>query len=372
MIYLDNAATTKPDPLFIEAVNETMREMWGNPSSSHAWGQIAASRLQTARTMAAKAIGARSDQIIFTSSGTEANQLALNFVSNIYASKIEHPSILAYPYLYFSVDEEGLIIEDILDYQLKDYQLKRYNGKNNNSSTVCVQMVNNETGVWQDVERLAQIAHDNDTLIHCDAVQAFPHFRIDVKELDVDTLSISGHKFGCAPGVALLYAKDPDQVYPLIMNSQEFGLRGGTENLPYIYGMACMMQKVTEQDYDALEQRYIDFDECLVNTFTRERLDFRFNGVQVTYAIRSVGFNGVDGMQLAEALSGHGIMVSTGSACSSGEHQISPVLEAMHVPEKYAKGTIRISFCPETTMEEVQTAANAIAANVKLLGGKKR
>lgn len=367
MIYLDNAATTKPDPLFIEAVNETMRKMWGNPSSNHAWGEKAAARLQRSREMAARAIGAKPEQIIFTSSGTEANQLALNLKDDIYASEIEHPSILAYPYLHFSVDEEGLIIEDILDYQLKYFK-----EKNDESSTVCIQMVNNETGVWQDVERLARIVHGHGVYLHCDAVQAFPHFRIDVKELDVDFLSISGHKFGCAPGVGLLYAKDPEQVYPLIINSQEFGLRGGTENLPYIYGMACMMQKVTEQDYDALEQRYIDFDECLLNTFTRERLDFRFNGVQVTYAIRSVGFNGVDGMQLAEALSEHGIMVSTGSACSSGEHQISPVLEAMHVPEEYAKGTIRISFCPETTMEEVQLAANAIAANVRLLGGKLR
>ena len=366
MIYLDNAATTKPDPLFIEAVNETMRKMWGNPSSSHAWGEKAAARLQKAREMAARAIGAKPEQIIFTSSGTEANQLALNFGCNIFASKIEHPSILANPYEDVLVDEEGLIWEDILESQLE------YAKNHCLPNIFCVQMVNSETGVWQDVERLTRIIHDSNGLVHCDAVQAFPHFRIDVNELNVDTLSISGHKFGCAPGVGLLYAKDPDQIYPLIVNSQEFGLRGGTENLPYIYGMACMMQKVTEQDYDALEQRYIDFDECLLNTFTHERLDFRFNGVQVTYAIRSVGFNGVDGMQLAEALSEHGIMVSTGSACSSGEHQISPVLEAMHVPEEYAKGTIRISFCPETTMEEVQLAANAIAANVRLLGGKLR
>lgn len=368
MIYLDNAATTKPDPLFIEAVNETMRKMWGNPSSSHAWGMKAAARLQRSREMAARAIGAKPEQIIFTSSGTEANQLALNFVSDVFASDIEHPSVSEMAHTLLKVDDEGLLkesyVEELLHVSSSDYPTARY--------VICAQMVNNETGVWQDVERLARIVHGHGVYLHCDAVQAFPHFRIDVKELDVDFLSISGHKFGCAPGVGLLYAKDPEQVYPLITNSQEFGLRGGTENLPYIYGMACMMQKVTEQDYDALEQRYIDFDECLLNTFTRERLDFRFNGVQVTYAIRSVGFNGVDGMQLAEALSEHGIMVSTGSACSSGEHQISPVLEAMHVPEEYAKGTIRISFCPETTMEEVQLAANAIAANVRLLGGKLR
>lgn len=355
MIYLDNAATTKTNEYFIDLVTHVMKTPIRNPSSFHQLGIKASQYLEYARSWAAQAINADSDQIIFTSGGSESNNLALNGWASVYASAVEHHQIISRPGInLLPVDSEGLIIEQELE-------------KIPAGSLVSIQMVNNETGVWQDIKRLCKIVHEHGSYFHCDAVQAFPHFKIDVNDLDIDFLSISGHKFGCAAGVGLLYAKDQTLLSPLIFNSQEFGLRGGTENLPYIFAMAVMMNRVIKQDFDALQQKYIDFEICLTNHFTQAGLDFRFNGTQIMYAILSVSFRNINALQLVEALNEQEIFVSTGSACNSYELGPSYVLKAMKVPEEYINGTIRISFCPETTMEEIEKAAEIIVACVKLL-----
>lgn len=358
MVYLDNAATTPVLPSFIEIVTEVMKKLWGNPSSPHAWGQAAASQLQTARTLAAQAINASSNQIIFTSGGSESNALALNGWDNIYVSAAEHHSIIMTPGAkLLPVNGDGIIMEGKLD-QIEP------------GSLVSIQMVNSETGVWQDIKTLSKLTHDKGAFFHCDAVQAFPHFRIDVKDLDVDFLSISGHKFGCASGVGLLYVKNPYLVSPMIHNTQEFGMRGGTENLPYIVAMAKEMARVAEQNHLDHQLIYTSYESYLYDYFRQHELDFRFNGTRINYAILSVSFRGIDALQLVEALSEQAIYVSTGQACASHEAKPSYILEAMHVPEDYINGTIRLSFSPETTWEDIKQAAAAIVACVKLLGGK--
>lgn len=358
MIYLDNAATTPVLPSFMETANEVMKKLWGNPSSPHAWGQAAASQLQTARALAAWAINASSDQIIFTSGGSESNALALNGWEKIYAQAVEHHSIMMHPNVeLMPVNEDGIIKEGAFGHICF-------------GSLVSVQMVNSETGVWQDIKTLSKLAHDKGAFFHCDAVQAFPHFQIDVKDLDVDFLSISGHKFGCAPGVGLLYVKDPHLISPMIHNTQEFGVRGGTENLPYIVAMSKEMARVAEQNHLNHQLTYTSYESYLYDYFRQHGLNFRFNGTRINYAILSISFRGIDALQLVEALSEQGIYVSTGQACASHEAKPSYTLEAMHVPEDYINGTIRLSFSPETTWEDIKQAAAAIVACVKLLGGK--
>ena len=356
MIYLDNAATTPVHLSFRKQADAVMERVWGNPSSPHKIGGLAASLLQTSRALAAKCIGTTSDHIIFTSGGSESNALALNG-REVYASAVEHHSILLSPGVHIlPVDSEGLVKEGALA-EIPDGAL------------VQVQMVNSETGVWQDIKRLAKLTHNRGALFHCDAVQGFPHFRIDVEDLDVDFLSISGHKFGCAPGVGLLYTKDPSKLIPMLHNTQEFGARGGTENLPYISAMAKEMAEVVKQDYEALEMRYMDYENYLTNFFRHEGLDFRFNGTRITYAILNISFRGVDALQLVQALSEQNIYVSTGSACASHEAKPSHILEAMQVPADYIDGSIRLSFSPETNWDDIKYGAQAIAACVKLLGG---
>ena len=355
MIYLDNAATTEVSPFFINDAKFILSAHWENASSNSIKGREARQFVETARLRAATAIGASPNQIIFTSGGSECNALALNGWKSIYTSSVEHHQIVMMPGInLLPVDTEGLVIE---------YELEKIPA----GSLVSIQMVNNETGVWQDIKRLCEIVHAHGSYFHCDAVQAFPHFRIDVNDLDVDFLSISGHKFGCAAGIGLLYVKDKSLLSPLIHNTQEFGLRGGTENCAYICGMANRMYSIIHQDYEALEQRYMDFEDYLTTYFTREGLDFRFNGTRITYSILSISFKGINALQLVEALDEQGVMVSTGSACASHETEPSHVLKAMHVPDEYINGTIRISFCPDTTMDEVKEAAEVIAACVKLL-----
>lgn len=358
MIYLDNAATTPVRESFKKTVAQTMDLLWGNPSQLHAIGQTARSQLESARALAAKAIGAQSNQIIFTSGGSESNALALNGWKKIYVSAVEHHSIMMIPGIKFlPVYEDGIVMTESLNQIEPD-------------SLVSIQMVNSETGVWQDIKTFAKVVHSRGAYIHCDAVQGFPHFRIDVKDLDVDFLSISGHKFGCSAGVGLLYAKDPSLLNPLIHNTQEFHVRGGTENLPYIVGMANEMERVAKQPFLFIELQYADYESYLYDYFYHEGLDFKFNGNSVTYSILSISFRGIDALQLVEALSEQEIYVSTGQACASHEAKPSYILEAMHVPEDYINGTIRLSFSPETTWEDVKQAAAAIVACVKLLGGK--
>lgn len=355
MIYLDNAATTKTSVEFAMVSSYIMSSIPCNPSSAHRMGSASKEMLEHARSQAAQTINAESNQIIFTSGGSESNAFALNGWKSIYASSVEHHQIIMTPGInLLPVDTEGLVIEQELE-------------KIPAGSLVSIQMVNNETGVWQDIKRLCEIVHAHGSYFHCDAVQAFPHFRINVKDLDVDFLSISGHKFGCAAGIGLLYAKDKTLLSPLIHNTQEFDLRGGTENVPYIFAMSGLMKDIALQDYEVLEQHYMDFEDYLTTYFTREGLDFRFNGTRITYAILSISFKGINALQLVEALDEQGVMVSTGSACASHETEPSHVLKAMHVPDEYINGTIRISFCPDTTMDEVKEAAEVIAACVKLL-----
>lgn len=326
-----------------------------NPSSTYS--VPADDLLFLSRNLAASAIGADVYQIVFTSSGSESNNLAVHCnPTELWISAVEHHSLLMIPHdREIPVDSNGIIDEECLKEVPK-------------GALVCIQMVNNETGVFQDIEHLAKIVHDRGAYIHCDAVQGFPHLSIDVKKLGIDSLSISGHKFGCAAGVGVLYVKDPSRLIPLIYNTQERGLRGGTENIPYIAAMANRMVKVAEENAkDNAQLKYMEFENYIYNELVRSKIPFLANGVQICYSILSLSFKGVNGVQLAQVLADQDVFVSTGSACASKLSEPSHVLKAMNISEDYINGSIRISFSSETTMTEVKKATKILITILKYL-----
>ncbi len=351
MIYLDNAATTRITPEVFEAMKPYLIEQYGNPSSLYKFGREAKNAIERAREQIAKAINAEPEQIIFTSGATESNNWVLSQYDKwILCSQYEHHSVLKRATPYKKED----IIKNITKWL---------------SNCVSCMMVNNETGETYKIKEIIKICHQYSVPFHTDATQAFGHIPIDVKDLDIDYLSLSAHKFHAPSGVGILYVKDPSTLKPIIFGgySQEFGLRGGTENVASIVAMGKAAEIYNyRQDVenkirilrDNFEKKILDnVPKVLINAKDRPR----------TANISSLSFKGIEGEALMLMLDTKGICVSSGSACNSGSLEPSHVLKAMGVPEEYINGTIRVSLSEFTTAEELDFAADEIIKTVKML-----
>lgn len=367
MIYLDNAATT---PL-LERVKETIiyhLDDFGNPSSIHSEGTKAKRLLEEAREKIASCIHAEPDEIIFTSGGTESNNLALNG-ANLVVSNIEHHSILNNRHLITKANESGVCLptylETILEHTFTKY-LTRYDSPN-----ICsVMLVNNEIGTIQPIKELASVAHKHDYLFHTDAVAACGYMPIDVKELDIDAMSIAGHKFGAPKGIGALYIKKEVQdEFPAIFygGSQEFGIRPGTENVIGAYAMAVALESMTvlynrySIEFDKMkqyiEQSVLSISNSYINCYDSPRCNH----------IISARFDGVDAETLVLTLDSMGVAVSAKSACSSSDGQVSHVLKAIGLTDEEASSTVRISIGPKNSLEEVEIAMNKLKKAVEFL-----
>lgn len=358
MIYLDNAATMQPTQEVINDIVHCMKEDWGNPSTPYQTGRTARDIVEQARENIADSIHADPNEIIFTSSGSEANNLAIKgicdnyFIPCVFTTEIEHSSVYnTCRFLdfhrrgklkYVPLEPNGRIRLDSLRNMLSEKSAK--------GSLITATYVNNEIGTIQPVKELVQIAHENSCFIHLDAVQAFPHMDIDVKELGIDTMSVSGHKFGCPKGIGFLYAKNGIELAPLIHGGQqEFGVRGGTENVPYIYAMGKQVLRLTKEDA-TLTGRYLfhHMMEELGNQY-----DIRLNGAigdNRLWSILSLTFRGFDAQTLITMLDDRNICVSAGSACNSGQKTPSRVLKAIGLSDTDAMSTLRISINSTTTI----------------------
>ena len=370
MIYLDNAATT---PL-LERVKEAIiyhLDDFGNPSSIHSEGTKAKRLLEEAREKIASYIHAEPDEIIFTSGGTESNNLALNG-ANLVVSNIEHHSILNNRHLITKANESGVCLptylETILEHTFTKY-LTRYDSPN-----ICsVMLVNNEIGTIQPIKELASVAHKHDYLFHTDAVAACGYMPIDVKKLDVDAMSIAGHKFGAPKGIGALYIKKEVQdEFPAIFygGSQEFGIRPGTENVIGAYAMAVALESMTvlynrysiefDKMKQCIEESILDIPNSYINCYDSPRCNH----------IISARFNGVDAETLVLTLDSMGVAVSAKSACSSSDGQVSHVLKAIGLTDEEASSTVRISIGPKNSLEEVEIAMNKLKKAVEFLRGQ--
>jgi cysteine desulfurase len=367
-VYVDNAATTQVSETALNAMLPLLKETYGNPSSLHHIGQIAKEVLDDCRQRVANCIGAQPNEIYFTSCGTEAdNQAILSAAYNgarkgkkhIISSKFEHHAVLhtleklkkdGFEITLLDVYKEGIVRVDDLKAALRD-----------DTALVTIMMANNEVGTIQPIAELAAVCREKGVTFHTDAVQAAGHIKVDVNELGVDMLSVSGHKFHGPKGVGFLYCRKglPLQVF-IEGGAQERNRRAGTENMAGIAGMTAALEEAC-QNLDkngayvsALRDKIIngvqDIELCTVNGDLDRRLPGTVN----------MCFEGIEGEGLILLLDQNGICASSGSACTSGSLDPSHVLLAMGVPVESAHGSLRISLSEYNTEDEVDLIIQSI------------
>jgi len=358
-IYADNAATTPVLSEVVEAMTPVFTELWGNPSSLHQNGQKAKEILVAARNTVANALGCDANELYFTSCGSESDNWAIKGAAKsakagrnkIITSKIEHHAVLhtcqalekeGFEVVYLSVDEKGVVDLDELRANADD-----------KTALVAVMMANNEIGTIQPVKEIAEIAHSVGALCFTDAVQAVGSIPVNVKELGVDMLALSGHKFGAPKGIGALYIKKGVRIKNLIDGGgQEKSRRAGTENVPYIVGIAKAIEiaaanlddgKRIAKMRDRLIEGLTKIPYSKLNGHPTERLPGNVN----------VSFEFVEGESLLLWLDLKGISASTGSACSSNSLEASHVLLATGLPIEMAHGSLRFSLSHANTEEDV-------------------
>lgn len=381
-IYLDEAATTKPSPEVISAMMPHLSEKWHNPSSLYSWASDVSKDIAKARKTVADFINAEEDEVFFTSGGSESNCWAIQgFVTHrsaieelpcIITTNIEHHSIMEctammnmLPCLvwYVGVDEYGNVDIEELEEALKCMT------KETKPSNVLVSigMANNEIGTIQDIKKLSEIIHSYGAIFHTDAVQAFGHIPIDVEDMGIDMLSASGHKIGAPKGVGILYKRNGIEINPLIYGSQMDGMRGGTENVPYIIGMAKAVELIERYAKPDMCQRiayirdyFIDKLEnigCKLNGSREHRLP---NNINVTLP------HGLNGESMLYCMDLCDVYISTGSACNSKSIEPSPVLSAIGLGDD-AYNSIRITFPVGITKEEIDEVVSEMDRQIKIL-----
>ena len=366
LIYADNAATTKLDGEAFEAMKPWLLDNYGNVSQPYFFSRKPKEALKRARQIIASCINADPEEIYFTSGGTESDNWAIKGTmyaqrdhQGLITSQVEHHAILhsaaasermGYPVSYLPVNSECVVLPSYLKENISD-KIK----------LVSIMLSNNEVGTIQPIKELANIAHAHGDTFHTDAVQAVGHIMIDVKDLGVDMLSASAHKFNGPKGIGFLYVKKGTHLRPFNDGgAQEYGMRAGTENVASIVGMAVALKN--NCDRLAEHQTHIlSLEEELISGLSNTGIDFIRNGsINHVPGNISLSFKGADGEMLLHRLDLMGICVSTGSACDSKNTQISHVLKAMKLPEEYAKGTIRISLGKDNTSEEVNTIIKCV------------
>ena len=373
-IYLDHNATTPLHPEVLNAMLPALQDNFGNPSSIHSFGRSARVQLDEAREKVARLIGASSSEIIFTSGGTEANNLALLGVAlkdkekKIITSKTEHPSVLnpcrqleeqGVEVHYLDVDRFGRIDINNLESQITE-----------STALISLQHANSETGVLQDIKKVSELARSNGVLFHTDAVQSVAKIEFDLKDYPVDMLSISAHKFNGPKGVGALFLRKgtPALFAPVSGGSQEKKRRGGTENVAGIigFGKACeiAIKRVSTLEISRVAELKDYFYNKVYEMIPGTEL---FGDMQNSLPnTLNLGFAGVEGDTLLIAMDMEGVAVSTGSACSSGTGLPSPVLQAMGLPDNKINSSIRFSLGCSTTKTELDSVLKTLVKAVSL------
>lgn len=372
MIYLDNAATTRPSEACVAAMSEALTKNWANPSALYHFGVEAARLLRACRAEVAEALGAPTDRVFFTAGGTEADNWAIFAAAerlgkrgkHIVTTAVEHHAVLnpmkkleeqGFEVTYLQPDASGRIsVEDLQAALRKDTIL------------VSIMMVNNESGAVMPIERMAKLTHRlcPNALFHTDAVQGFFKVPFRAATLGADMISVSGHKVHASKGVGALYLRAGLRLPPLLLGGgQEGSLRSGTEGLPQIAGLAAACR-------ENLPKRMAQINEqnrlkTLLQELLRQIEGVELIGAQDAPHIVNLAVRGLRSQGLLNALQDRGICVSAGSACSKGHR--SHVLEAMGVDPALIDGSIRVSLSHETTEDEIRTFAQAIPEVIQTL-----
>lgn len=365
-VYADHAATTKIDALALEAMRPYLQDEYGNASQLYSFARGAKAALKEGRERIASCIGATPEEIFFTSGGTESDNWAIKGSAfsdvnkgTIITSAFEHHAVLrscefverlGYPVTYLKPTNDGVITPSCLAHVITDQ-----------THLVSIMYANNELGSIQPISELASVAHQYGAIFHTDAVQAVGHIPIDVKQLDVDMLSASAHKFNGPKGIGFLYIKSGTTILPYLDGgSQEHSYRAGTENIANIVGMSVALKTCCEA-MSCRTAHLNRLEEVLLSKLKQSRLDFRINtGEEHLPGIVSLSFRGADGEVILHRLDLLGVSISTGSACNSESSELSHVLKAIELPLDYAYGTVRISLGYENTVDEVCYIADCL------------
>lgn len=379
-VYLDNAATTKVLPQVRDCMVQVLEQDYGNPSSKHTKGMEAEQYIRTAKEEIARQLKCQPGEIVFTSGGTESNNMALIGAAmanqragkHIVTTRMEHASVheplifleeQGFSVTYLSVDEGGHVSPEALREAVTPETI-----------LVSIMYVNNEIGAVQDIETLARVVHESNpsVLFHVDAIQAFGKYRIVPKRQQIDLLSVSGHKLHGPKGTGFLYVRDKVKLRPLLFGGgQQKGVRSGTENVPGIAGLGEAIRLMGDSHQDKIESLYHCKEVLIeglkgmegVTVHGMKNLSLRETAPHIV----SAGFAGIRSEVLLHALADKGVYVSSGSACSSHHPELSGTLKAIGVPEELLDSTLRFSFSVTTTEEEIVYALRQLQELLPML-----
>ena len=378
IVYLDNAATTKMSDKVIEEMTKSFSENYGNPSSVHTFGQRAKSAVERARHIVVQNLKVETTEIVFTSGGAEGNNLVIRgFLKankdkgkHIITSKIEHSTVLktfeqleneGYEVSYISVDENGAVDIEELKQELRE-----------DTALVSIMFVNNETGVIQPIKEIGEILAERNIFFHTDAVQAMCKEVIFPKDLKIDAMTVTAHKFYGPKGAGFVYLDKNFLIEKEIWGgSQERNRRAGTENVQGILGMGTAIEEAYENIHE-IEAREEKIQEYLEKRIKNEIENIKINGEKSPRlkTITNLYIKGCDIQTLLIALDLRGICVSGGSACMSGAHEDSHVLKEMGLSSEELGSSFRISIGKDTTIEEIDYFVDNLKEIVKIERGK--
>ena len=371
--YFDNAATTKVKKEVMDKMFPYFIESYGNPSSLYTLGRRAKMGIEEARKQVADLINCDKNEIYFTSGGTESDNTALKGImylnknkgKHVITTKIEHHAILntckrleenGFKVTYLNVDKDGIIqLEELVNAITEDTVL------------ISVMFANNEIGSVQPIQKIGEIAKEKGIIFHTDAVQACGNVKIDVKKMNIDMLSLSGHKIGAPKGIGALYVNKNIEFKNLIDGGhQERDKRAGTENVPGMIGLgeAC---KIAKNNMEKHINQLKVLRNIFVSEIQKQVPDIKING-SMEHRLpgnTNISFKGVNGNALLMKLDEKGICASAGSACSSGSSMPSHVLTAIGLTSEYAEGTLRVTFGDENTKEDVEYLVTSLADVIK-------
>lgn len=360
--YFDNAATTKVKEEVLKEMFPYFSVEYGNPSSMYSIGRSSRRAIETARKRVAELINCKPKEIYFTSCGSESDNMALKGIAyankekgnHIITSKIEHPAILnscktlekqGYRITYLNVDEEGNI--DISELE---------NSINEDTILISIMFANNEIGTIEPIEQISKIAKKHNIIFHTDAVQACGNIKIDVKDMGIDMLSLSGHKINAPKGVGALYIREGIEFDRFLDGGhQEKNKRAGTENVAEIVGLgkAC---EIAKNNLESHINKLKELRDFYINQVEEKIENIKLNGPRdnILPGNANISFKGVNGSELLLKLDEKGICASAGSACSTGSNSPSHVLTSIGLDSKMADGTLRVTFCEENSKEDVE------------------
>lgn len=375
-IYLDNAATTRVRQEVIDAMLPCFTETYGNPSGIHAFSRDAAKLVYEARDKIARALNAASDEIIFTAGGSESDNMALRGVvaanvkkgRHVITTKIEHHAVLhtlqamekegVAEVTYLPVDENGLVTAGQVAESIRP-----------DTVLVSIMFANNEVGSILPIGEIGKVCREKGVVFHTDAVQAVGHVPIDVKELNIDLLSLSGHKLHGPKGIGALYVRKGVRMLPLIFGGgQEKKRRAGTENVPGIVGLGVAVELAVSEMAEETE-RLRGLRDRLIDGIERSIPEVRLNGHRSKRLPGNVNFSirYIEGESILLLLDLNGIAASSGSACTSGSLDPSHVLLAMGLPHEIAHGSLRLTLSRYTTEQEVDFVLDLLPGIIQRL-----